>query len=376
MEAVDKEDEVGALFWNSLSRYLKSWAVGQGARDEHFHQKHLQGITAAAREIARTIAGMHAGFLTSPSTSFRPAAASVEDLQRWSEAPLLNVEAALPALRERHAASPDSGLGVLIQKLERLSLHFAPPESGHEETDLERVARVLREHGRGLMKTQIHGDLNTAQGLIAVGPGGGTLDRFFDAVEEGNAGKIQEAASELASRVRWIDFEGVPAKTLVDSSEDGRNSPFLDLGGIAQGCWYIANLCCYSQLGLNTQDHPENRVTARRVSLVLAGEMTPEEAAVPGLTAALSDLINGWFAAVTSAFLSGYLDEIEARKLGVNLLTPWDRNEAKAFMYFWILARAAHELRYETYGRDWGWEAIPGGRILQILRLQDLASAL
>jgi len=376
MDAVDKEDEVGSIFWQGLGRYLEAWQRGQVRPGASFHQQHRHGAAAAAREIARTIAGMHAAFLAGPAASFRPAAASPEELQQWSEAPLLNIEAALSALRAHQAARPDRGLAVLIQQLEPLSPHFAPAGPAGEETRLQQVARLLREQCQGLMKTQIHGDLHPAQGLIAAAPGGRVLDRFFAAVARGADDEAQQAARELASRIRWIDFEGVPAKTLADPAEDGRDSPFLDLAGIIQGFWYIANLHGYGHLGLNPQENPGHRTAARQASLALAGEMTPREAAVPGLTADLIELINGWLTTVTSAFLDGYLEEMDALGLGESLLTPWDRDKARTLIYFWVLARAAHELRYETYARDWGWEAIAGARILQILRTCDFAAAL
>jgi len=373
MDVVDKEDEIGGIFWSALDQYVKAWVNSKAAQDEAFHRKHLQGAAAAAREIAKTIARMHTSFLGSTGASFCPVAASDGDLQRWSEAPLRDVEIALEILRKRQEAQPDSTLAVLIQKLERLAPRFAQSAAGGEKGALEGVARMLRERGQGLMKAQIHGDLHTAQGLITSGPGGGVISRFLEAVERGNMSRIQEAARELSGRVRWIDFEGVPAKNSVDDSEDGRDSPFLDLAGMAQAFCYIANLRLYEQLGLNPQDRAEDHSTARRVSLALAREMTPEEAAVPGLTVELIKLLDNWLTEVTSAFLDGYLDEAETCGLGEKILAPWDRNRAKALVYFWILTRAAHELRYETYARDWGWEAIPGGRILQILRNQNLA---
>jgi predicted trehalose synthase len=312
---------------------------------------------------------MHAGFLASNRESFRPVAVSDQELQSWAETPLRDVEAALSVLRKRHKSRPDGALAVLIQKLEG------------DEGGLRQAAGVLHERGQGLMKAQIHGDLYTGQGLIAAGLGNHVIDRFLKEIGGGNADAIQSVAQELSGRVRWIDFEGVPAKTPVDDAEDGRDSPFLDLAGIAQGFCYIVNTRLYIQLGLPKPEDwamtsGEDREKARRISLALAGEMTPEEAAVSGLTAELINLLNNWLAEVTSAFLDGYLDGAEARGLGKSLFAPWNRDRIKALVYFWILIRAAHELRYETYGRDWGWEAIPGGRILQILRLQDLASAL
>lgn len=383
MEAVEQRGEIGSIFWNALDRYMNAWAAGQAAQDEaFFHQKHLQGAAAAAREIAKTIARMHIQFLASPVKSFRPMAANAQDLQRWSETPLVDVEEALPALRKRCAAWPDTALALLIQKLERLAPPRFAPATGTEEGDLERVARLIREQGQGLQKSQIHGDLHMAQGLIAAKlrarseprSESNVMERFFEAVERGDRAGIEEAAHELSGRVRWIDFEGVPAKTPVDDTEDGRDSPFLDLAGVAQALCFIAHIRLYRQLGLNPEERPQERGKARRVSLALAGVMTPEEAAVPGLTGALIEFVNGWLAEVTAAFLDGYLEEAEPRGLGWSTLALWNRKRTESLIYFWILARAAHELRYETYARNWGWEAIPGGRILQILRTQNPAT--
>ena len=373
MEAVPQEGEIGSIFWNSLDRYINAWEANQQIQEPAFHQQHLQGVAAAAREIAGTIARMHLQFSDSPGKNFRPVAASADDLQRWSEAPLRDVEAALQSLHQRYADSPDSALAVLIQKLERLSWHATGSDANEQQGELEKVALVIREQGQGLQKFQIHGDLHTAQGLIAAKPGAHILDHLFDAVERGDTAAIEAAAREIAAQVRWIDFEGVPAKNLVAEADDGRDSPFLDLAGIAQALCYIVHIRLYQQLGLNPQERADDRGKARRTSLALTGAITLEEAAVPGLTAALIELLNGWLSEATSAFLDGYLEEAEPRGLGWSTPATWNRRRTETLIYLWILARAAHELRYETYAREWGWEAIPGGRILQILRTRKLA---
>ena len=115
MEAVDKEEEIGGIFCRALHQYVKAWAVGEASQDGAFHRKHRQGAAAAAaRAIAKTIARMHAGFLSGTGASFRSVAASAEDLQRWSEAPRCDVESALPVLQARYEARPDNALAVLI----------------------------------------------------------------------------------------------------------------------------------------------------------------------------------------------------------------------------------------------------------------------
>lgn len=373
MEAVPQEGEIGSIFWSSLDRYINAWETNQRTQAPTFHQKYLQGVAAAAREIARTIARMHIQFLDSPGKSFRPVAASAEDLQHWSETPLRDVEAALQSLRRRYADSPDSALATLVRKLERLGFRPTGSDADEPKGDLEKIALVIREQGQGLQKSQIHGDLHTAQGLIAAKPGERVIDELFHAVERGDTGGVDAAAREISRRVRWIDFEGVPAKNLVDETEDGRDSLFLDLAGVAQALCYISHIRLYQQLGLNPQERAADRGKARRASLALAGEMSLEQAAIPGLNADLIELLNNWLFAATTAFLDGYLEEAEPRGLGWSTLAAWNRMRAETLIYFWILTRAAHELRYETYAREWGWEAIPGGRILQILRTKRSA---
>jgi predicted trehalose synthase len=79
---------------------------------------------------------------------------------------------------------------------------------------------------------------------------------------------------------------------------------------------------------------------------------------------------------MTAFFIEGYLDEIESQGLGNMILSSWNRDVARALVNYWILARAIHEFGYETYGRDWGWEAIAGGRIIQLAGQEDIAGRL
>ncbi|MFH0755025.1 MAG: 4-alpha-glucanotransferase, partial [Candidatus Omnitrophota bacterium] len=123
------------------------------------------------------------------------------------------------------------------------------------------------------------------------------------------------------------------------------------------------------ELGLNPKENPQDKETARKISLVLAGQMKFEDADIKGLDPHMVSALSQWLNTVSDAFIEGYLDEVEAQGIQGNLLKgEWNREKAKFLIYYWVVARAFHELRYEVYARDEGWEAIPGARILQIVQ--------
>jgi 4-alpha-glucanotransferase/predicted trehalose synthase len=374
MEWVHREDEVGGIFWHSLDRYLKAYAgrskQGTGANrssgDEAFHGRYRRGAALAASEIAKTIARMHAAFLQNKGESFRAVKATDQERREWSQAPVENVRSALTALLERQRVAGEETLSVLIGRLEQVGVTRQIGDSPPEGPIVE-IAQAFLKKSSGLCKAQTHGDLHCAQGLIISRGEGPVIERFLEALEVGDRVSLTEATRQLEKSISWIDLEGVPAKDPVDDSHDGRDCPLADLAGVGQALCYIANIRLYQELGLDPKERFADRDKARRASLALAQQMSSEKADVPGLTAELVALLNDWMDELTEAFIDGYLTEAESIGLAQKILAPWDKLTAKHLVYFFILARAAHELRYETYGRDWAWDAIPGGRILQLV---------
>lgn len=358
MQCIQQEDEIGSIFWRALDRYLKKWSL-LTAPDEAFHSKYLRGATMAARTIAKSIAVMHAAFMQAEGENFKCVPTANVDIERWLAAPVRDISHAQEDLRSRQDTDRDDALDGLIRQLGQITGADAKTEG---------ILRTVVASAGELFKSQVHGDLHTAQGLILSAPEGSAIDTFLESVESDDSVQIEKAAARLKESLFWIDFEGTPAKEPVDLFEDGRSCPFADLAGIAQAFSYIANLRLYEELGINPRERKEDRSKARWASLALSGCVSAQEVCVAGLTPELIGLLNRWVTELTGAFVDGYLEEIEQLGASGNVMGTWDKATARRLVSFWIVARAAHELRYETYGRDWAWEAIPGGRALEVLR--------
>jgi len=153
----------------------------------------------------------------------------------------------------------------------------------------------------------------------------------------------------------------------VAPGNDPRNNGLKDVAGVLGGFWYIANLQLFHYLGLTPREKPEHREDARKAALILAGQAQVSELAHLGLTPEVVDILNRWVFETTEAFLNGYFESIEKQGIENAILSRWDRLTARRLVDYFLFERAAHEFQYEFYAREWGWEAIPGGRILQIL---------
>jgi predicted trehalose synthase len=214
------------------------------------------------------------------------------------------------------------------------------------------------------MKAQVHGDLHGDQGFIRSSGDRRKIDEFLDLVQKGTDSEIQTLASQLAANICWSDFEGPPAKTLVQRDYDARDILLADLGGMIQGFWYMLNVILYENHEIHEMhENREIYETQREISLSLGGVYSGDES---GLCADLIRVLNLWLRDITDAFINGYFDETEARNTQSAILKEWNRGTAAELIRYQILARAIHELRYETYSRNWGWEAIPGTRILNL----------
>ncbi len=211
-------------------------------------------------------------------------------------------------MKHRSLQHPDATmLANLIRKLGSLTIRPLSPGS--------------------VMKAQIHGDLHADQGLVA-------------------------------DRICWLDFEGPPAKEPVAADHDFRENPLLDLAGMIQAFWYMAHVRLYELSGFEYH-RPEDHEKQRQVSLAFAGICD-----APKDQREMICRLKSWADNTTSMFVESYLDEIEALNLYGSILKDRNRTSAKMLIDYWVSDRAIHELRYETYGRNWGWEAIPASRII------------
>jgi len=262
-------------------------------------------ICRFAYETARSVSQMHAAFLNSGIPGFEAVQATEADKLWWADNARNNFEQGMSALNLTPLPPSLQGMGRLS-----FPLRFGA--------------------GVGLMKAQVHGDLHADQGLL-----------------EGSV-------------IKWLDFEGPPAKEYVPKNYDSRENPLTDLAGMIQAFWYMAHIRLYEFLGLNYQN-PEDHEQQRKASLMFVGLMSADAALKPFI-----DDLKLWLNNITTAFIDGYLDEAEKLTIQSAILTRWDRNMARDITMGWVLVRAAHELRYETYGRNWGWEGIPASRILQL----------
>jgi predicted trehalose synthase len=274
--------------------------IGEIFADSLNRLENTDEICCFADQTARSVAQMHAAFLNSGMPGFDAVQATDADKLRWAENARNNFEQAMSSLKQ-----------------------IIPPflKRGWEDFGMG---------WDGLMKAQVHGDLHADQGLL-----------------EGSV-------------IKWLDFEGPPAKEYVPKNYDSRENLLTDLAGMVQAFWYMAHIRLYEFLGLdyqNSEDHEKQR----KASLMFVGLILTDASLKPFI-----DALKLWLNNITTAFIDGYLDEAENLAIQRAILTKWDRNSARDITIGWVLARAAHELRYETYGRNWGWEGIPASRIFQI----------
>lgn len=354
MKAVKAETEAGGVFWEGLTRFMKTLKAADPSQAEKVTRNSLEGASIFARELAGTVAEMHTAFLKSGSDGFTAAPASQDEIQGWEQSGQHHLAEALSSLDQRIAANPGD------VNLKRIRAEFV------KRREAVQAAKNALEGFQGvLMKAPVHGDLSTAQGLIEALGDTKLNQQYWDTAENGDPVQSAEKARTLISQVRWLDFEGPPAKESVASDFDQRENWIKDVAGVLEGFWYIANIQLFSFLELNPQERPEDREEARKASLVLSGY-----ADVSDLSRKISPevirLINQWVTETTNAFLDGYFDTLEKEGYGNAVLSRWDRETARSLVDYYLMERATHEFHYEFYAREWGWEGIPGTRILQL----------
>ncbi|MHC1742807.1 MAG: hypothetical protein AB9873_07215 [Syntrophobacteraceae bacterium] len=357
MDKINGADDLGCVFWAGLSQLLDTG----GGFDDGIRALNRKAIGEFSRLLAFTVADFHHAFLRSDKPGFEAVQASASDVAGWSQRALNRYEQAVLSLERRSSQRlGDVVLGELVERLRTLAPFELP-------------SRLSRLAGR-LKKAQIHGDLSTAQGLIDWSGGGNPISFLFDQVASGMEGEALDAVEGLVRRVRWMDFEGEPAREMLDRDHDTRQNLLVDVAGVLQGFWYLGNTKLYKLLGLQPAINPAHQESARKASLVLAGQIAADEANLEGLAPQVVVTIQEWLAAVSDAFVEGYLDKVEESHMEEAILADWDRGLARGIVDFWVVFRALHELRYETYGRDFGWESIPAGRILELTPKIDLAN--
>ena len=357
MEKIESHADAGEVFGTALSQLIHAGnQIDLGRR-----ALNRKATSRVSRLLAGTASDFHHAFLQSGKPGFEAVQVSDSDLGRWCTTARNRYERGIRSLEQRSGRRPgDVALRDLVGRLRALS-PFELPE------------HLFKLSGR-LKKAQVHGDLSTAQGLIDWTGSGNPIACLFEHVASGREGEALKAAESLARRVRWMDFEGEPAKEGVDQDYDARQNLLVDVAGALQGFWYLGNIGLYTLLGLYPAENAAHREPARKASLALAGQVAVEEAGVDGLTPEMLATIHEWSAAVSEGFVRGYLDQVEENHMEEAILADWDRGLARSIVDFWVVFRALHELCYETYGRDSGWEAIPAGRILQLTPHVDLAS--
>jgi len=363
MKAVGTETEAGGVFWEGLTRFMKDLKESGPGEAEERSRKSLEGAAAFARELARTVAEMHGAFLKSGQSGFTAAPAKLEEIFAWGRAGRHHLGEALLNLEQRLAAAPGD------ENLARLKEEFAKRRGAIAE-----AKSALTELEGILMKAPVHGDLSTAQGLIEALGDEKLNAQFWDTAERGDPELVAEKAKALIERVRWLDFEGPPAKDAVSPDFDQRENWLKDVAGVLEGFWYIANIQLFGFLDLKPIDNPADREEARKASLVLAGFAEASELSRP-VDPEIIRLINRWVTQTTDAFLNAYFDTIERDGYGNAILSRWDRGTARSLVDYYLMERATHEFQYEFYAREWGWEGIPGTRILQLTDSGRLASA-
>lgn len=362
MEAVSARARVGEFFWKSLTQLTAGLETVQpdsfsvSCCDFRQYERHVRGIRFFACETAKTLARMHSAFLNSGKSDFHSVQADADDISRWSDTAMNHFKAAMAALDHRVNRNKYRPRAKILSELTKM-LDGAASDPG----------KMLQRHDlhafRGiLMKAQVHGDMHGDQGMISRK---GAMKYDISTARE---------AADLAAGIKWLDFEGPPAKECVFKNYDSRENLLTDLAGMIQAFWYMVNIKLYEHMGRLNHENPHDHEKQREASLMLAGQSDGKSSLVckknggeSERMSAFAQVLNLWQHDMTEAFIDGYFDEAE--KLGIQnaILKKWDRNIARTLINYWILARAFHELRYETYARDWGWEAIPGGSIIRIL---------
>ena len=377
-ETIINDGQVGEVFGAGLVRLLDALQEIGPVNTLREYEPLVKGMRIFARQVLKTVVRMHAAFISSRQKGFSAEPAACDDLAFWSKTALNHFVQAMAAIKKRSQARPEA---TTLRELSGTLAELGPAvknaafDMDSATGPIAQTIFSLRDLEGIIMKTQVHGDLHLDQGLIKSVRSSSTIATLLDTIASGNAEQIQHQSAQIAARIRWIDFEGPPAKEWVGSNHDFRESPLVDLAGLVQSLLYIANTKLYEYLGLNYQN-PADHENQRKASLVLLGQLTPDRAGIAGLDKKLMAVLSLWLNDMTAAFIEGYLDEIESQGLQNTILSSWNRDVAGALANYWILARAIHEFRYETYGRDWGWEAIAGARIIQLVKGGNIAGRL
>jgi predicted trehalose synthase len=377
-QAIRSGGQLGDVFSAGLARLLDDRdAVGSGEAFKKY-DPYKQGMRIFIHGVLRTVVDMHKAFAHSSPAGFGASPAATDDLCNWSDTVRNNLIKAMAALEKR---CRDSRGAAALQELSGMLDHFgsgvktAASGADSPRGPIANAIVSLRNLDGIIMKAPVHGDLHLDQGLLETAENAATIETLVDAIQSGNLQQIRHQSTQITSQIKWIDFEGPPARELVRSNHDVRASLPVDLAGLVQSLLYIVHTTLYEYLGLNYQNSDDHE-TQRKASLVLLGHQPLGNARITGLHKNLTGVLRSWLKDMTAFFIEGYLDEIESQGLGNMILSSWNRDVARALVNYWILARAIHEFGYETYGRDWGWEAIAAGRIIQLAKQGDIAGRL
>lgn len=348
MDYVPNDGELGGIFWTLLTEKLENPNLNSDTI--------LNCIEALCRKISCSLARMHISFSLSDNDQFKAVPMIAQDVDKLGTMAVEGIQKNINTLKPK-----EDGyivLPELVRKLEESLCDFK------ESNFFDNLHLVFEK----AMKIQVHGDLSTAQALVCHRNDTTIMSMFLKLIESLNEKEIENTLERLVQDIRWVDFEGEPAKDMVEKNYDSRQNALRDVASLIQGFWYALNVKVYMYLGFDAQKNPQHRDILRQISLVLSENVSIHESDVEGLSQELVDFIKQCFTSIKGSVIDGYFDEIKRQGKENLILSYWDIKNAETIIDYFILLRAVHELGYESYARDWGWEAIPGGMIIQIIK--------
>ncbi|MGA9937936.1 MAG: putative maltokinase [Candidatus Acidiferrales bacterium] len=252
-------------------------------KPEDIDAQSLGGYASGAALLGRRTAEMHAALASDRSDpSFAPEPFSPAHQRDISESMVALTHETFGMLRQRAPDLPAHSRAVANATLA-------------SENRLRERFRALASRKLTGPRIRIHGDLHLGQVLF-------TGEDFV-----------------------FIDFEGEPARTLVERRE--KHSPLRDPAGMVRSFHYAAYAALFQRLGAAGLQSDAWR--------------------------SLVPFANAWYRVAAAEYLRAYFDAAST----ANFL-PADRTESDFWLHFWLLGKAVYELKYELNHRL-DWVAIP-----------------
>lgn len=350
IEYLDNEGEIGGVYWDILSEKLNHMETSSVFTLDTFKK--------LSTNVMKSVANMHIHFSKSNKSDFKVSKIPETQLDTIKNSLLSSIENNLDILNIRLKNNTHNYISPIVKSIQ-LSLG---------EFKSSKFLKLFNKTFNSLCKTQVHGDMSFAQGVICKKNNSNLKENLIYNFLQYDEYNLDKNIIDLVDNLKWIDFEGEPAKKYVSKDYDSRQSVLRDVASIINGLWYLVNVKIQLHLNLDCKTNEADRYLASKLSLCLADILSIEDSSFENLNKEIILFVKSCFKYTKNAIIESYLNEIEQQNSQHIIMNNYSRYKSKLAIEFWILSRSIHELSYETYARNWGWESIPGSLVLKQLK--------